>query len=99
MERIYNTNIRFRWAEAKRKLNLRNHGLDLSDAIFVFESTTLTVEDARFGYLERRFMTLGLLDGMVVSVVHTEAANEIRIISLRKATKREVEEYFRALSG
>ena len=34
-------------------------------------------------------MTLGLLSGIPVSIVHTETAHEIRVISFRKATTRE----------
>ena len=45
-------------------------------------------------YREQRFVTLGLLAGIPVSVVHTESENEIRIISFRKATKREAQIYF-----
>jgi hypothetical protein len=37
---------------------------------------------------------LGLLAGIPVSVVHTENESEIRIISFRKATKREAQIYF-----
>jgi uncharacterized protein len=45
-------------------------------------------------YGEQRFLTLGLLDDQVVSVTHTERGNEIRIISIRKATKHEARYYF-----
>jgi uncharacterized DUF497 family protein len=45
-------------------------------------------------YHEQRFVTLGILNGDVVVVVHTETANEIRVISLRKATKNEQNLYF-----
>ncbi len=50
---------------------------------------TFTYEDDRFRYDEQRFVTLGLLEGIVVSVVHTETKDRIHIISFRKATKRE----------
>lgn len=43
---------------------------------------------------EQRFITLGLLAGIPVSIAHTESANEIRIISFRKATRREAQRYF-----
>ena len=39
-------------------------------------------------------MTLGLLDGVVVSIVHTESPRLIRVISFRKATKREQTIFF-----
>lgn len=43
-------------------------------------------------------VTLGLLEGRVVAVVHTETARKIRIISIRKATRREQEACFESFS-
>ena len=86
--------IRFLWSEAKRASNLRIHGLDFADAGHVFTGLTYTFEDDRFDYGEQRFATLGLLDGVPVSVVHTETPHEIRVISFRKATPREARIYF-----
>ena len=79
------------WSERKRSLNLKQHGLDIVDAHAVFAGLTFTYEDDRFSYNEQRFVTLGLLAGVPVSIVHTETAHEIRIISLRKATRREAQ--------
>ena len=84
----------FTWSESKRKLNLRQHGLDFLDAPSIFKGLTFTFEDDRFAYGEQRFVTLGLLQGIPVSIVHTETTHEIRIISFRKATKREAEILF-----
>ena len=80
---------RFTWDEAKRRRNLKDHGLDFVDAPLVFVDATFTYEDDRFRYDEERFVTLGLLQGIPVSVVHTETTDCIHIISFRKATKRE----------
>ena len=55
---------------------------------------TFTAEDTREDYGEQRFLTLGLLEDQVVSVTHTEQGEEIRIISIRKATKHEARFYF-----
>jgi hypothetical protein len=55
---------------------------------------TFTAEDTREDYGEQRFLTLGLLEDQVVSVAHTEQGEEIRIISIRKATKHEARFYF-----
>ena len=63
----------------------------------VFDGVTYTFEDDRFDYGEQRFVTLGLLDGVVVSIVHTESPRLIRIISFRKATKREQAIYFNGI--
>ncbi|MBS0446478.1 MAG: BrnT family toxin [Proteobacteria bacterium] len=89
--------MQFAWSEAKRATNIRAHGLDFVDAPRVFEAATYTFEDDRFAYGERRFVTLGLLAGIPVSLVHTESEHEIRVISFRKATKREAQIYFDAI--
>ena len=86
--------MEFTWSEAKRVANLKAHGLDFIDAPRVFDGVTFTFEDDRFSYSEQRFVTLGLLAGVPVSVVHTESDHEIRIISFRKATNREARIYF-----
>jgi uncharacterized protein len=81
--------MRFVWDEAKRQANLEKHDFDFVDAPEVFAGPTCTVEDDRFAYGEQRFLSFGFLRGLAVSIVHTETENEIRIISFRKATRRE----------
>ena len=66
--------MEFSWSERKRALNLRQHGLDFVGALLVFEGITYTFEDNRFSYREQRLVTLGLLAGIPVSIVHTERA-------------------------
>ncbi|MDN5872216.1 MAG: BrnT family toxin [Nitrococcus sp.] len=64
----------------------------------VSDGYTLTMEDDRwFDYGEPRLVTLGLLNGRVVAIAHTETEHVIRIISIRKATKREQQFYFENL--
>ena len=87
--------MQFTWDEPKRRRNLKVHGLDFVDASKVFAGATFSFEDDRFAYGERRFVTLGLLAGIPVSIAHTETKNEIHIISFRKATTRETDIYFR----
>lgn len=82
------------WDEAKRDENLRKHGIDFVDAEILFEGSTVTLEDDRFAYGEQRFVTFGILDGRVLAVVHTEQDEDIRVISMRKATRREEQSYF-----
>ena len=82
--------MEFTWSETKQAANLKAHGLDFVDAP---EGLTFTFEDDRFSYNEQRFVTLGLLADIPVSIIHTETDHEIRIISFRKATKREITLY------
>jgi len=63
----------------------------------VFEGPTYSFEDDRFHYQEQRFVTLGLLEGIPVSIVHTETRTRIHIISFRKATRREAQILFENL--
>lgn len=79
----------YTWDEAKRLSNLRKHGLDFADAMAVIERDSFTIEDIRFQYAERRFNTLGYLRGKPVSVTYVEENDVIRIISFRKASRRE----------
>ena len=83
--------------DAKRKANLRNHGIDFVGIEEVFEGETVTILDDRFDYGEQRFVTFGILDGRVVAVAHTETDNRIRVISVRKATKNEEESYYKEI--
>ena len=87
------------WDQRKRQANLKKHGFDFLDANEVFDGVTFTYEDDRISYGEQRFVTLGSLRGNVVSIVHTEQGDHIRVISMRKATKREYEIYFQNISN
>jgi uncharacterized DUF497 family protein len=89
--------MRFGWDEAKRASNLQDHGLDFVNAPEVFEGPTFTYQDDRFDYGEQRFVTLGPLRGIVISIVHTETPKRIHIISFRKATKHEQAIFFKNL--
>jgi uncharacterized DUF497 family protein len=91
--------MHFSWDERKRRSNLKDHGFDFIDAEKVFEGLTFTFEDDRFEYEERRFVTLGFLSGVVVSIVHTETEDEIHVISFRKAKKNEEIILFRSLEN
>jgi uncharacterized DUF497 family protein len=78
---------------------LRKHGFDFSDTEAVFDGITCTYEDDRLAYGEQRFVTLGLLREIVVSIVHTEDRDDIHVISMRKATRREPKIYFEGIAN
>jgi uncharacterized protein len=72
--------------------------MDFVDAKDVFPGATFTFEDDRLSYGEQRFITIGLLRDVVVVIAHTERNDEIRIISMRKATKYEQKIYFQGFT-
>ena len=88
--------MRFKWNDEKRKSNLSKHGLDFAQAHKVFDGVTFTFEDNRFDYGEQRFISIGLLNDVVI-IVHTETIEEMRIISMRRANKNEQKLYFKNL--
>ena len=90
--------MEFEWDEDKRLANIKNHGIDFSDVSEVFDGDVFTIEDDRYSYGEQRFVTFGLLKGLVVAVVNTDRGELIRIISIRKATKNEYRSYFQAIA-
>jgi uncharacterized DUF497 family protein len=86
--------MRYSYDPLKKSSNLKKHGLDFDDARQVIENgETVTFEDRRFDYDEQRFITMGLLRGVVVVIVTAETDTEIRIISMRKAEKNEQKIY------
>jgi uncharacterized DUF497 family protein len=75
--------------DAKNRANRERHGLAFEDVPLVFEGPTVTFVDDRHDYGEVRHVTLGLLAGRAVVVVHTPRGDTTRIISMRKANERE----------
>ena len=84
--------------EAKRRLNVKKHGIDFLDAESAFDGPTVTAEDTRLAYGEQRLVTLGMLSGIVVSMTYTERNGDLRIISIRKALKHETRFYLTQIS-
>ncbi|HWN30550.1 MAG TPA: BrnT family toxin [Burkholderiales bacterium] len=82
------------WDEPKRRKNIKNHGLNFVGCEAIWDNFTITREDVRRGYQEKRLVTFGLLGGDVVVLVYTERRTGPHIISLRKAEKHEARYYF-----
>jgi uncharacterized protein len=82
--------MKFEWDKSKNEANIQKSGLDFADAVQMFDVPMLIKPDARTDYGERRNIGFGLMQGRLMAVVFTERASDvIRIISLRKANKRE----------
>ena len=88
--------INFVWDEAKSKANKLKHGVSFQEAISVFDDeNTVFIYDGRFDYGEERFAAIGTSGVRILFVVHTDRNETIRIISARRATKSEVNQYVR----
>jgi hypothetical protein len=90
--------MRFTWDRAKSEVNHRERGLDLAFASLIFDGPILMVEDSRRDYGERRFVAIGVADGLHLTVVFTDREGKggrvtRRIISARRSNKRERQHY------
>ena len=93
-QRAYNDLVSFEWDARKADANLRKHGVDFADAALALEDDhAITVPDPASGS-EERSITLGMDPiGRVLVVVYTWRSETVRLISARKATRREVRQY------
>ncbi len=86
--------VTFEWDEDKRRANLRKHRVEFADAVTAFDddnAMTLRDEDNQG---EERFVTLAMdAFGRLLVVVYTWREERIRLISARKATRRERKQY------
>ena len=90
--------ILFEWDEAKAESNRRKHGVSFDLAIQVFDDPNVIAEQDRIVDGEARWRSIGMAAGVAVLVVgHTvrgQGEDEIvRIITARKATRKEREQY------
>ena len=69
------------WRESKRRRNIKLHELDFEGAEAIWDNFTVTREDTREDYGEVRLVTFGILNGEVVVLVHTDADEDMHIIS------------------
>lgn len=84
----------FVWDEAKRKSNLKKHGLDFREAYLVYENPDKCTYDASRGD-EYRLMdvALAVVRGRLLTLVYTEQDDVVRVISFRNASRTERMQY------
>lgn len=82
------------WDERKREANLIKHGFDFEDAHYVyFDPHKFTDDVVRHGELRHIDVAFGTFAGMLVALVYTKRGFDIRVISLRPASRKERYEY------
>jgi uncharacterized DUF497 family protein len=87
--------VRVEWDPEKAEANAARHGVTFDEAAAVFlDPLSLTIPDPDHSFEEDRFVTLGSSKaGRLLTVVHTERGDAIRVISAREATPRERRTY------
>ena len=81
---------RIGWDEAKRRSNLKKHGIDFAVVDLAFDDPSAVIEeDTSERYGEARFKIVAVLRAQLLAIVFSERDDVIRIISARPATKRE----------
>jgi uncharacterized protein len=84
--------VKIEFDPAKNAENIAKHGLSFDDVVMLDWDNALVIEDARFDYNETRYMALAA-NGRVYSVAFTLRGDVMRVISFRKANKREERKY------
>ncbi|MFZ0817322.1 MAG: BrnT family toxin [Candidatus Sulfotelmatobacter sp.] len=88
--------LKFEWDNAKAKANFRRHGVSFDSAKTVFKDP-FAIErlDDREQHDEERFVVIGMAEGKVLLfVAYIEREERIRIISARRTTQNEQDDYF-----
>lgn len=88
--------MRYEFDPGKDESNLDKHGLSLADADGFEWDTAVVLEDTRRAYSEPRFQAMGYIGLRLHVMVFCLRADAVRIISLRKANKREERRYAKA---
>ncbi|WP_347273021.1 BrnT family toxin [Candidatus Kuenenia sp.] len=83
--------MQFEWDTDKFESNLKKHGISFHEASTVFgDPLAITFNDPDHSIREHRYLTFGCsITGRLLVVVHTERQGNTRIISARRATKKE----------
>jgi hypothetical protein len=82
------------WDPNKAETNFNKHGIRFSDAEMVlYDSFSMTIEEQIVAD-EIRYVTVGTdAVGRILAVVYSYRKNTIRLISARKATRKERKQY------
>jgi hypothetical protein len=87
--------MEFEWDDSKNESNSKKHGIDFNDAKEVFKDDNSKIApDLRKDYGEERWKIIGKIYGILISVIYTVRNNATRIISARRASLIERNEYY-----
>ena len=83
--------MKLEWDENKRRSNLEKHGFDFLDARIVLQGNHLLKQTSYSD--EERWLAVGLLEEIEVTIIYTKRQDKIRIISMRRARHEERRAY------
>ncbi|KJV04962.1 BrnT family toxin [Methylocucumis oryzae] len=90
--------MKYTWDTEKNAANLKRHKIAFEDAKRIFENPTVEKIDNRFDYGEVRVYAIGLVNGLEITVIYTDRANnERRIISAWRSEPHERRTYWKNL--
>lgn len=85
--------VRIEFDPAKNEANIAKHGVDMASAEDFEFDTALVSIDLRYRYGEARYVALGYVKERLHVLVFTKRGAVVRVISLRKANRREEKTY------
>jgi hypothetical protein len=91
----------FEWDDIKNKTNIQKHGVSFEESqTAFFDDNAIEFDDPDHSFEEHRYLLLGFSQSLKILVVchcYRDDDSIIRIISARKATKKEQKAYFRGI--
>ena len=92
--------MRYSWDEKKNRRNFKLHGIAFKDAAMIFEGPTVERIDDRFDYGEKRVYAIGMVNGLEITVIYADRADdERRIISAWRSEPHERRQYWGKIDG
>jgi uncharacterized DUF497 family protein len=85
--------MEFEWDEAKHAQTLRNRGIGFDDGALIFAGRIIVWSDTRQDYGEARFRAIGQSCDDILHVAFTHRGDITRIISVRRANRKEIEQW------
>ena len=87
----------FTWSDDKNRINQKKHGLSFEEAVLAFLDPHMVIryDEVHSSQKESRWKGIGILGSdILLAIIFTEEQeNELRLISARKASKKEKEDY------
>lgn len=87
--------MKFEWDLKKAQLNLKKHGVSFQEAATIFgDPLSVTFPDPDHSVGESRYVTIGMSQfERLIVIAHTDRGERVRLISARRATRRETRFY------